>query len=98
MDFYASGYINEVDTANGETTYPNYPNHVCVPWGTGTWTQLTIDFVVPTTIEGAPWGAYAGNNAVVPTGVIPWISCDVSSGESGIMYVTNTVLYINPSG
>ena len=74
----------------------------CVPWGTGTWTQVTMDFVVPSTYAADGYsgsGGYAAGTPVVPSGFIPviyggsnsWIG---GSPENGIIYVSNTEIYI----
>jgi hypothetical protein len=105
LDFYGpNGRICEIHTSNGETSYPNYPSTaaVTVMWGTGTWTQVTISFVVQSSYEADPWGAYTAGQQVVPTGFIPWI-CGYSnswpggSPENGTVYATNTQIYINPA-
>ena len=76
----------------------------CVPWGTGTWTQVTMQFTVPSTYAADGYsgnGGYAAGTQVVPSGFIPviygasnsWIG---GTPENGIIYVTNTQLYVTP--
>ncbi len=111
IDMYGGNNPNGVNRICGimasDGTDNYYTNGIpspttCVPWGTGTWTQVTMDFVVPSTYAADGYsgsGGYAAGTPVVPSGFIPviyggsnsWIG---GSPENGIIYVSNTEIYV----
>jgi len=74
-----------------------------VPWGTDTWTKVTMDFTVQSTYYAdGLGGAYAAGTAVTPTGFIPWVCAESNSwvnypttAENGVIYVYGAELYVN---
>ena len=91
IDFYNSGYITGISWAGAYTTKPTYQQVVenFVPWNTGTWTQRTLDFIVPSTVYddyGAPH---------TPTGMIPWMQV-CKATDNGQAWFADATLYVNP--
>jgi len=101
------GRINEIDTPDGLSGY-EYPNLdfslLAVPWGTTTWTNVTMDFIVPSTYLSDPYTPYGAGHQIVPAAFIPfivgwdntWWGGGGGPQEGAIGYIANTELYINP--
>jgi len=107
--FYDSHYqgICETGSTSGQSDYYFADGHdtsVVVPWGTSTWTLITVDFIVPSTIaaDGYQGGFYAGQQ-VVPAYFAPQITVlgttyNLGINEAGTAYAWNPIFYLNPSG
>jgi hypothetical protein len=70
IDFYANGDIAGTSMTDGSAIDNS---NTYVPWGTSTWTQVTIAFVVPSSYTDVYGGSYAVGQQVVPSGCIPWM-------------------------
>ncbi len=100
IDFYGSSRITGAQTPDGRTWtpqsgWPNNEGQNFVSWGTSTWTQLTMDFIVAGTYPADYWSSYSLGTMVEPKGIIPWIQV-CSSTDSGQAWFAYTELYINP--
>jgi hypothetical protein len=68
-----------------------------IGWNTNTWTYVQYDFIVPATVPAA--NSINGHNIgdpIVPVAIYPWIGGDLY--DSGQIWFSDVVLYINPSG
>jgi hypothetical protein len=106
IDFYGSlGGINGLSTPDGSGT-PTDSYNTYVLFGTSTWAQVTMDFIVPQTYEyvygsTGQTGHYSTGEMVVPTDIIPWMqvwSNTQGTNEQGTAWFANAELHINPSG
>jgi hypothetical protein len=71
-----------------------------VPWGTSTWTQVTISFVVPKTQPYGDQGlsnpeGFIENQQVTPTWFTPWVQA-LNTNDGGQAWFADPQLYINP--
>jgi hypothetical protein len=102
IDFYTDKYIVGTSTPDGKTRTPaGYPageelNYV--HWGTSTWTQIVMDFVVASKYP-AEGSGYSFGQMVTPTHILPWMqvySSTYGTSDSGKAWFANAQLYINP--
>jgi hypothetical protein len=94
-DVYGSGgRICELRGSNGGASTGSNPERLIVPWGSGAWMQLTMDYYIPSSYKPE-----AGGANVTPTGIIPILQVlnFVSYTEGASAYIYGTELYINPT-
>jgi hypothetical protein len=69
------------------------------------WTHIVFDFTVQNSYIADPAGGYSAGSNVVPVGFIPWFAGQSMTNtlentghytETGIVWVADTELYINP--
>jgi hypothetical protein len=106
IDFYGSeGWIIGIANCQGGLQVNGAPDNTFVPFGSD-WTQVTMEFTVPSTYTYEPISGYsdpytAGQN-VVPTAFIVW--CQVWSdtqgygASGGSAYFSDPIVELNPSG
>jgi hypothetical protein len=75
------------DTGNTEANF--------VHWGTTTWTQRTMDFIVPQYITSDGGGAYPAGQQVVATTIVFWMQA-CGPTDNGQAWFANPILQINP--
>jgi hypothetical protein len=104
VDAYQStsgGRICELDWYTGVPTMEGEPHHgerLIVPWGSGAWVQLKMDFYIRPTYVSESTG-----QPVVPGAIIPVIETNglyidsASTNEAANAYFYGTILYINPT-
>jgi hypothetical protein len=94
VDAYgASGRICELRGSGG---IPQYATpRLIVPWGSGAWVQLTMDFYIQPTYKA---DGYLTRGTIVPTGIIPWFqSLNYKYyTEGAAVYIYGAELYVNP--
>jgi hypothetical protein len=106
IDFYANGRITGTNAPTGGVWTPSegYPSDnagTTVTWGTSTWTQVTMDFIVQSQYPAdggyAGWGTqYSAGQMVTPTAIIPWLQVFADSNDIAVGWFAGTVLQINP--
>lgn len=94
-----NGGICDVSTPNGVGTPTNSFN-TYVPFGTGTWTRVTMSFTVPSSYQASgSYGGYSAGQWVTPTAIIPWFgiwSDTQGTNEHGTAWFADPVLTITP--
>jgi hypothetical protein len=101
IDFYASnGDITGTASPDGSVWSPTggWPaGQTFVNWGTSTWTQIKMDFIVQSQYLGAPIGYsnYSPGQMVTPICIIPWVQV-CGSNDQGQAWFADSQLYINP--
>jgi hypothetical protein len=83
---------------DGSTTGTSHPTFV--PWGTSTWTLVTINFIVPKTFSyinqgGSNPEGFANGQQVVPVWMNPWVQA-LDANDGGEAWFAYPQLYINP--
>jgi hypothetical protein len=80
IDFYANSQtMTGTTSSDGSVWTPSAgwaSNQIHVPWGTGTWTKVSIHFVVPSAypaMAGYAGNSYYSGQMVTPTAMIPWM-------------------------
>ena len=96
FDYYGIGYDGQITWVGGN--FANGYDYIQygIGWNTD-WTYVQYDFIVPTTIPiaSAQHGCNLGD-PVVPIAIYPWVTGDFV--DSGQIWFSDAVLYINPSG
>lgn len=100
IDFYGpKGNIAGTQSPDGSvwTPWSGWPaGQTFVNWGTGTWTKITMDFIVQSQYPAGQYGyAYPAGQMVTPTNIIPWIQV-CTNYDQGQAWFADTQLYINP--
>jgi hypothetical protein len=100
IDFYAAnGDITGTQSPDGSVWTPSggWPaGQTFVNWGTGTWTQIRMDFIVQSQYPGGQSGYnYSPGQMVTPTCIIPWVQVCTNT-DQGQGWFADTQLYINP--
>jgi hypothetical protein len=99
IDFYANRRITATQSPDGSTWNPItnvYPvGQTFVPWGTSTWTQVTINFIVAQTYLADGLAGYPLGQSATPTACIPWMQV-MNPSDGGPAWFADAQLYINP--
>jgi hypothetical protein len=91
IDFYANGDVAGTSMTDGSTTLSS---NTFVPWGTSSWTQVTISFTVPSSFTDVYGGNYVVGQQVVASGCIPWVQvCEPT--DAGQAWFANPQFYIS---
>ena len=103
----SQGRICALATSDGKQSYDaitrtyasaSAQSSMIVQFGTQTWEQVTMDFVVQNTYISDGWGGMSAGQYATPTGMIPLIA--ISTGntqtEKASVYFAGTEIYINP--
>ena len=103
----SQGRICALATSDGKQSYDaitrtyasaSAQSSMIVQFGTQTWEQVTMDFVVQNTYISDGWGGMSAGQYATPTGMIPLIG--ISTGntqtEKASVYFAGTEIYINP--
>jgi hypothetical protein len=102
IDVYGNGRICGLTTPDGKCAWPNYgPEYTqnIVPFGTMTWIQKTMDFIVQDTYMADPYGGHTAYEVVVPNGCIPTLNIYTHhpTTEKASIYFAGAELYISES-
>ena len=98
IDFYDTQRITGLQSDGQHGVVPSEDNQAVtdhyVAWNTGVWTQRTIDFIVPATLQADGWAGHPAGGSYVPTTMILWMQAVLAS-DTGQAWFADVELYIN---